>query len=67
MGCFPSAGSGVLMQPERLEEALGFEAEIENLDGRIRGLFDADAGYRALLRIPGIGPVFAAILRGRDR
>lgn len=55
------------MQPERLEEALGFEAEIENLDGRIRGLFDADAGYRALLRIPGIGPVFAAILRGRDR
>ena len=43
------------------------EAEIEDLDGRIRGLFDADAGYRALLRIPGIGPVFAAILRGRDR
>jgi transposase len=39
------------------------EAEIKNLDGRIRGLFDADAGYRALLRIPGIGPVFAAILR----
>jgi hypothetical protein len=28
----------------------------------------AKAGpYRALLRIPGIGPVFAAILRGRDR
>jgi transposase len=40
-----------------------FEAEIEDLDGRIRGLFDADAGYRALLRVPGIGPVFAAILR----
>jgi transposase len=39
------------------------EAEIKDLDGRIRGLFDADAGYRALLRIPGIGPVFAAILR----
>jgi hypothetical protein len=44
-----------------------FEAEIEDLDGRIRGLFDADAGYRALLRVAGIGPVFAAILRGRDR
>jgi hypothetical protein len=26
------------------------EAEIEDLDGRIRGLFDADAGYRALRR-----------------
>jgi hypothetical protein len=28
-----------------------FEAEIEDLDGRIRGLFDADVGYRALLRV----------------
>jgi transposase len=33
-----------------------FEAEIEDLDGRIRGLFDADAGYRALLRVAGIAP-----------
>jgi transposase len=40
-----------------------FEAEIEDLDGRIHAMLGADAGYRALLRIPGIGPVFAAILR----
>jgi transposase len=40
-----------------------FEAEIEDLDGRIHAMLGADAGYRALRRIPGIGPVFAAILR----
>ena len=38
-------------------------AEIADLDGRIRAMLRADAGYRALLRVPGIGPVFGAILR----
>ena len=44
-----------------------FEAEIEDLDGRIRGLFDADAGYRARLRVAGIAPGVRRDPAGRDR
>jgi transposase len=43
------------------------EQEIDELDERIRAMFADDLGYRALLRLPGACPVFAAILRGRDR
>ena len=39
------------------------ETEIDQLDGRVRAMFADDLGYRALLRLPGIGPVFAAIPR----
>jgi transposase len=39
------------------------EQEIDELDKRIRVMFADDLGYRALLRLPGVGPVFAAILR----
>jgi transposase len=40
------------------------EAEIDTMDARIAALFtEHDQAYRAVLRVPGIGPVFAAVFR----
>jgi transposase len=39
------------------------EAEIDTMDARIAALFTDDQAYRAVLRVPGIGPVFAAVFR----
>jgi len=39
------------------------KAEIDTIDARIAALFTDDRAYRAVLRVPGIGPVFAAVLR----
>src|SRR4051812_10181667 len=37
------------------------EVEIDALDARIAALFTDEPAYRAVLRVPGIGPVFAGV------
>jgi hypothetical protein len=56
--CWPSFGLRLDSQLRLIDT---IEQEIDELDKRIRAIAD-DLGYRALLRLPGVGPVFTAIL-----